>query len=78
MNDERPFAERSWHTCWSCRYDESRGSNGCPPWHSCTILSHEHRRATHEGETCDRYSPLPWAKSPTLNPPVSNTDRSET
>lgn len=60
------FAERSWHTCWSCRYDEGRGVNGSPPWHECTVFpppSH-HRFDTNEGRTCNRYSPLPWAVEP--------------
>ena len=57
------FAERSWHTCSSCRLCENKGSNGCPPWPICLVnvsLPNE----TKQGRTCNRYSALPWARNP--------------
>lgn len=62
-DSEIPFAQRAWHTCWSCRHDDGSSSNGTPPWHICSIRV-ALRFETDEGRTCNRYSPLPWAVAP--------------
>jgi hypothetical protein len=65
-----PFAQRAWHRCSSCRYDEGRGDgHGTPPWHVCT-LDRGLPGSTNDGHDCNRYSPLPWAVAPSTHEPA--------
>lgn len=63
---ELPFAERSWHTCSSCRYHESKSVGGGGAWGACILFPWpgQHMNTVEGGKTCNRYSPRPWAIQP--------------